>query len=302
MASFAERFREPYAFRAAGVALELEQEPGASLARASLDTGCTVWPSAVALARAALEPAESCAAATAVRGARVVELGAGTGLAGLACAAAGAEAVIMTDLPARLPLLARNAARNGWVRTIGGCAQLGVEPLDWADAEGALAESAALRGADATLLIGADLVHDADQCAPLARCVAALLRAWPRCERVLWAQQPHCALAAAELRGRLEREAGLSFELLREFEGGGRLLLGRVAAAAGAAAPAAAGGAPRAAKRARAEAPAETSGARARDGGAGGLPSSVGRAAGRAEGAVLARCSGDDGSSSSRTV
>ena len=47
-----------------------------------------------------------------VRGRSVVELGAGAGLAGLACAVNGAR-VVLTDLPENLPLLQRNAARNG---------------------------------------------------------------------------------------------------------------------------------------------------------------------------------------------
>lgn len=234
MGEFAARFRDNFVLREGGVALEVEQEPAGSLSHASLDTGCTVWPAAAALARAVLAPGGS--AAGAALGARVVELGAGTGLAGLACAAAGARSVLMTDLPARMPLLARNLRRNGWVRTLGGCGSLEAAPLDWADARGALRADARLRDADATLLVGSDLVHDVSQCAPLAACVAELLAAWPRCVGLLWAQTPHCALATAELRGRLEREAGLVFERRGGFEGGGELLLGvRSGAAVGAA-------------------------------------------------------------------
>lgn len=199
------------------------QEPATSVEFASLDTGCTTWPAAAALARAVLAP--SSAAAGAVRGARVVELGAGTGLAGLACAAGGAAAVVLTDLQARLPLLVRNVRRNGWVRTVGGCV-VSCAPLDWFEPEAALAAEPTLMGADATLLIGADLVHDLAQSGPLAAAVCVLLAAWPNCAGLLWSQQRHCALATSDLRARLERDAGLTFEAVGDFPGG-ELLLGR---------------------------------------------------------------------------
>jgi hypothetical protein len=100
------------------------------------------------------------------------------------------------------------------------------EPLDWGRVAAHLGEQRALREADATLLVGADLVHDVVQCAPFARAVRELLDAWPRCDALLWAQQRHCALASAELRTRLEREVGLRFERVGGFPNG-ELLLGR---------------------------------------------------------------------------
>ena len=67
-------------------------------------TASRVWPASSELALHV---------ANVVRGKRVVELGAGAGLAGLASAALGAARVVLTDLAENLPLLQRNAARNG---------------------------------------------------------------------------------------------------------------------------------------------------------------------------------------------
>ena len=66
-------------------------------------TASRVWPASAELA---LHVAD-------VRGRSVVELGAGAGLAGLASAVLGAARVVLTDLAENLPLLQRNAARNG---------------------------------------------------------------------------------------------------------------------------------------------------------------------------------------------
>ena len=77
-------------------------------------TASRVWPASAELA---LHVADV------VRGKRVVELGAGAGLAGLACKVLGAARVVLTDLPENLPLLQRNAARNEL--------DVSVAPFDW---------------------------------------------------------------------------------------------------------------------------------------------------------------------------
>ena len=107
-ASYEERFTRPAVleFQPSNIRLELEQSGGDG---SGFDFDqVTVWPAGVIMARALQHPAM----AIAIAGRRVLELGSGCGVAGLVAAAMGAEHVSLTDLPAVLPVLTRNAQRS----------------------------------------------------------------------------------------------------------------------------------------------------------------------------------------------
>ena len=164
------------------VTVRVSQAPSASKAagRRSGDgdvdpgvTGSTVWDGAVVLAHyactrsvwAALESRLGAPAAC------VLELGAGTGLAGLALACAGVLSpparVVLSDLEAVTPLLLRNAARNLCATAVS------VRALRWGDAQSA---TEALEGALADVVLGADLVYRQPNVAPLLSALAHTLR------------------------------------------------------------------------------------------------------------------------------
>uniref|UniRef100_A0A0G4GS36 Uncharacterized protein n=1 Tax=Chromera velia CCMP2878 TaxID=1169474 RepID=A0A0G4GS36_9ALVE len=63
-----------------------------------------------------------------VRGKRVVELGAGTGLPGLVASAVGASEVVMTDMPEALQLINHNIRLNGF-----GSARVSAQACRWGD-------------------------------------------------------------------------------------------------------------------------------------------------------------------------
>jgi len=87
--------------------IELEQVPDTNRSPNKDDgTGNLLWPACHAFC------AHLCAHPELVRGKRVVELGAGTGLPGILAAALGATEVLLTDLGGTLPLLRRNVERN----------------------------------------------------------------------------------------------------------------------------------------------------------------------------------------------
>lgn len=100
--------------------------------------------------------------AHALRGARVVELGAGTGLPGLAAARLGAH-VVLTDRARALPLLRRNAECNAL--------DVQVQELEWGSAWGGEAEALLFQ-----LVLGADVVCHDESMEPLIATLRQLLR------------------------------------------------------------------------------------------------------------------------------
>ena len=112
----------------------------------SSGVGGVVWDSAVVLA--ALIEHDALPGVGSVSGRHVLELGSGTGYAGLAAAARGAASVVLTDLPRTVALTRANVARNA--SRIGACA-VSVAEADWCRA-----------GDVAALAAGCDLVLAAD--------------------------------------------------------------------------------------------------------------------------------------------
>ena len=103
----------------------------------------------------------------ALRGARVLELGCGVGVVGIACAALGAAAVELTDnKPALLSLVKHNIAANAGVAR--GCSAL---PLNW----GVAGWTAFAGCKQPTLLLGADLVYTDEGAARLCETLACAL-------------------------------------------------------------------------------------------------------------------------------
>lgn len=124
-------------------------------------TGNFVWPAAHAFA------AHLCTHPELVQGQRVVELGAGTGLAGLVAAALGASEVVLTDLAGTLPLLERNVSRNASMTN----GRARATELRWGAGHGPGADLA-----NFDLVIGCELVyrHDAETAAALVESMVKL--------------------------------------------------------------------------------------------------------------------------------
>jgi len=168
--------RRTYAF-AFGAVVTLERPT------AALDGfGHVVWDAALLLARW-LEQAP----ASLLAGRRVVEVGAGVGLVGLAAAARGAH-VLLTDMAGALPLTELNAGANvDLVRR--GRGSVAVRPLEWGNAAELAALQAELRHQPPDVLLASDVVYDNDLFAPLVGVLAAL--AGPQTTVLLAARERH---------------------------------------------------------------------------------------------------------------
>mmetsp|Transcript_2638 Transcript_2638/g.7199 ORF Transcript_2638/g.7199 Transcript_2638/m.7199 type:complete len:407 (-) Transcript_2638:2161-3381(-) len=95
------------------------------------DVGLSVWDGGVVLAKSIEQRVH--AGELDLRGKTIVDVGSGTGIVGLACAALGAHTVVLTDLPHTvLPLIKRNVARNE-AATRAYATTIDVQPLDWTE-------------------------------------------------------------------------------------------------------------------------------------------------------------------------
>ena len=183
-------------------------------------TAGTVWGAGLALAHCFME-----GSMPGIAGKTAVELGAGTGIAGLAAAAAGATSVILTDMPGNVERLESMIRTNAGVLAAGG-ATATAAALAWGDAEAAeaLLDQCALaaatggaesRGGDAAagvvtgggrggapgfgfdFVLAADVIYCHTLHAALAKTAAALAEARHRCiERWRGQQQPAGACPA----------------------------------------------------------------------------------------------------------
>jgi Lysine methyltransferase/Tetratricopeptide repeat len=161
-----------------------------------LGPGCTEWAAGVALARALVSWSRLAAAGgmlppagwppLLLKGAKLLEVGAGAGLVGLTAACLGAR-VTLTDLPALQPLLSANIdANTELVHCSGGAATAAV--LDWDDVQvcdtpglGLACCTTGFGAASVThhdhldWCLGADLVYAQRQVTPVVRLLARLL-------------------------------------------------------------------------------------------------------------------------------
>ena len=156
-----------------GCTLSIEQRPPADAASLwATGGGAVLWEAAehvVTLLDATFAP-------DGLSDQRCVDVSAGSGACGLACAALGAQRTMLTDLPEALPLLRANAAASAWAE------RLEVHELRWADAPPPPS------CADAALCVCVDCIYQPEHYAALAATLARLcarryLLAWAPRER-----------------------------------------------------------------------------------------------------------------------
>jgi len=200
----------PLDYAQAGVAIGARVLRIAEVANSGAGTANNIWDGAYVLAKLLeLCAAEGDAAVVAVRGARVLELGSGTGLVGLAAAAAGAAAVVLTDLPYALPLLTANVQHN--VEATAG-AQVHVAALDWTRPLPPLPAAVS----PPTLIVAADVVWVPELIQPLVRTLAALCAAGAPPPPVLLSHQTRARASDALLFAALRAQGFAAREVPRE--------------------------------------------------------------------------------------
>ena len=165
-----------------GVALPLPERDAVVAGNHASATAATPWDGGVVLAAYVATRPEL------FRGKRIVELGCGAGaLPGLASALLGASSVVLTDVPAALPVVQRRvesvAAPN-----------VAVAALDWREGVGGLR--------DFDVVLAADTIWLDDLVEPFVNCVAELLAGGGR---LLLAHQTRSTAVDDELFGALSR-------------------------------------------------------------------------------------------------
>lgn len=150
-----------------GHAVQLSERRATRLTEVDGCTGDHSWDGAVVLAKYLEMHPEL------VRGKAVLELGAGTGVAGLGALAAGAESVLCTDLPYALHSLGANLALNACLGAGVGSAR--AAHLDWFEPTTYPSPPQRRDGGQGwDVLLGADVVWLDHLVAPLVRALVAL--------------------------------------------------------------------------------------------------------------------------------
>ncbi|CAL53283.1 Nicotinamide N-methyltransferase-like [Ostreococcus tauri] len=152
-----------------------------------LRTGCRLWSASFALVE------HLCRNKHVVEEKRVLELGAGVGACGLACARLGASSVTLTDFDAATLTLAHaNALRDGWFDGTKAC-DVSVRRLDWGDAE-----TYDENGRSYDVVVAADVVYLEEHARELARAVDAHVSASGVFACAFGVRKPELAEAFAE--------------------------------------------------------------------------------------------------------
>lgn len=165
-------------------------------------TGGRVWHSTPVLCRWLLSES------AAMRGASVLELGSGTGAAGLFAAALGASTVVLTDGASELlRLMAENVRQNRQLCPAATACEVGL--LQW----GASEHASALGSRCFDLVLGSDVIYDASSHAALCQTLRGLFdRQLAAPPRVMLATMPRSRVALREDPTRFTDAALVSFE------------------------------------------------------------------------------------------